>query len=134
LRDPAAVDFVGDHQLAGLVIQLDDEIFAEVAQRYLAPQASTVVPDFVGPLLELPIVGHAPLQGDRLILGAARRLAAAARVAAVTMLDHLSSTLQGADLADAGDVATVPLDAELEILVRVEALRIDAELSHRLPP
>ena len=51
------------------------------------------------------------------------RLAAGARVAAVAVLDDLGRPLERADLADAGDVAAVPSDAELEVLVWVEALR-----------
>src|SRR5262249_7078080 len=67
---------------------------------------------------------------DRVEFTAARRLAAAARVAPFAVLDHLRRPLQAADLADAGDVPAVPLDAELEVLVRVEPLRVRAELGH----
>ena len=48
------------------------------------------------------------------------------------MLDDLGGAFQGADLADAGDVASIPLDAKFEVLVWIETLRIDAELSHGL--
>ena len=44
------------------------------------------------------------------------------------MLDDFGRPLQRAHLADAGDVAAVPLHAELEVLVRIESLRVDAEL------
>ena len=54
-----------------------------------------------------------------------------ARVAALAVLDDLGRPLERADLADAGDVPAVPLDPELEVLVRVEALRVDGELRHR---
>ena len=50
------------------------------------------------------------------------------------MLDHLSGALESADLADAGDIFAVPLHAKFEILVGIEPLRVDAELSHSLPP
>src|SRR5207237_1025898 len=76
------------------------------------------------------VVGHAALEGDRFKLGASRRLARAARVTPFAMLDHLGGPLERAHLADAGDVAAIPFHAELEILVRIEPLRIDAELSH----
>ena len=66
--------------------------------------------------------------------GAARRFAAGAGVAALAMLDDLGGALERADLADAGDVPAVPLDAELEVLVRVETLCVDGELCHRLAP
>ena len=49
-----------------------------------------------------------------------------AGIAAFAVLDHLGRALERADLADAGDVAAVPLDPELEVLVGVEALRVDA--------
>ena len=44
-------------------------------------------------------------------------------IAALAVLDHLGRALERADLADAGDVAAVPLHPELEVLVRIEALR-----------
>ena len=56
--------------------------------------------------------------------------AGTAEVAADAVLNHLGAALQRADLADAGDIAAVPLDAELEVLVGVEARRVDAELGH----
>ena len=39
-------------------------------------------------------------------------------VAALAVLDDFGGALERADLADAGHVAAVPLDAELEVLVR----------------
>ena len=72
------------------------------------PEPRAEVPDLVRPLLEVDVVGDAALEGDRLVLGATRRLAAAGRVAAVAVLDHLGGALQRADLADAGDVACHP--------------------------
>ena len=63
-----------------------------------------VVPDLVGPLLEVDVVGDAALQGDGVVLGAARRFPAAARVAAVAVLHHLGGALERADLADARHV------------------------------
>src|SRR5262249_30027603 len=91
-----------------------------------------VVPHLVGPLLELGVVRDAALQGDGFVLGPAGRLAAAAGVAAVAVLDDLGGPLQGADLADPGDRVgdAVPEDAGLEVLVRVEALRVGRELGH----
>ena len=45
------------------------------------------------------------------------------RIAAFAVLDHLGGPLEGADLADPGDVAAVPLHPELEVLVGIEAVR-----------
>jgi len=49
---------------------------------------------------------------------------------ALAMFDHLGRALEQADLAHAGDVAAIPLDAKLEVLVRIEPLCVDAELRH----
>ena len=46
----------------------------------------------------------------------------------------LGRALEGGHLAHAGDEAAVPLDAELEVLVRVEAVRVDCELRHSATP
>ena len=121
LGDPAAVDLVGERELAGLVVDLDDDVLAEVLQRDLRAQAGAVVPDLVRPLLELAswVTPRSSVIGSYSVRPG--RLAAAARVAALAVLDHLGRALQRADLADAGDVAAVPLHPELEVLVRVEA-------------
>src|SRR6266508_3284524 len=50
------------------------------------------------------------------------------------MFDNFRGALERTDLADSGHVFSVPLDAELEILVRIETLSVDAELGHRNPP
>src|SRR5690349_16345176 len=130
LRDPAAVQLVGERELAGLVVDLEDQVLAEVLQRDFRAEPGAEVPHLVRPLLELGVVGDAALDGDRLVLGAPRRLARAAGVAALAVLDHFGGALQSRHLADAGHVAAIPLHPELEVLVRIEALRIDAELSH----
>jgi hypothetical protein len=54
-------------------------------------------------------------------------------IAALAMLDDLGGALERADLADAGDVAAIPLDAKLEILVRIEALGVDGNLAMKPP-
>jgi hypothetical protein len=50
------------------------------------------------------------------------------------MLDDLGGALERADLADAGHVSTVPFDPELEVLVWVEAMSVNAELGHVVAP
>ena len=49
---------------------------------------------------------------------------------ALAMLDDLGAALETADLADPGDIPTVPLHSELEVLIGVEPVGVDAELSH----
>ena len=78
-RHPAAEHLVGDRQLAGLVVDLDDDVLAEVLQRHLGAEPGAEVPDLVGPALELGVVRDAALQRDRLVLGAAGRLARRSR-------------------------------------------------------
>jgi hypothetical protein len=79
-------------------------------------------------------VRHTAVKGDGIEFGAARRLAAAAGVAAFAVFDDFSGALEQANFADTSDILSVPLHTEFEVLVRVEALRINAELSHILPP
>jgi hypothetical protein len=50
------------------------------------------------------------------------------------MLDDFGGALEPAHFADSGDVLPVPFDAEFEVLVRVEAICVDAKLSHNSPP
>src|ERR1700741_3643462 len=71
-------------------------------------------------------------QGDGIVFGASRRLATARRIATLTMLHDFRGAFKHADLADASDIATVPFNAELEILIRVETLRIYGKFSHGL--
>src|SRR6185312_6203998 len=107
-----------------------DEVLAKILQRDLRAEPGAEVPHLVRPLFEGEVVGHAAFDGDRLVLGAPGRLARAAGITALAMLDHLGGALQAGHLADAGHVAAVPLHPELEVLVGIEALRIDTELSH----
>jgi hypothetical protein len=134
LGHPAAEDAVGDGELACLVVHLDDDVLAKVLQRDLGAQARLDVPDAVGPTLELQVVGHPALQHNALELGAPRRFAARGAVAADPMLDDLGGAFQRADLADTGDEAPVSAHAKLEVLVRIEALRVDVELRHGRSP
>src|SRR5207237_960399 len=77
--------------------------------------------------------GHAALEGDRLVLGAPGRLAARGRGASFAVLDDVRRPLERAHLADPGDVAPVPLDAEREALIGVEWVGGGAELRDGLP-
>ena len=99
-----------------------------------APRPEPKFQTLFAQLLELRVVGDPALQRDRLVLGPPGRFAAGAGIAAFAMFDDFGRALEGADLADAGDISSIPLDAELEILVWIEPLRVDAELSHAYPP
>ena len=46
------------------------------------------------------------------------------------MLDYFGGPLERSDLADAGNIFAIPFDPELEVLIGIEAQRIDAELCH----
>src|SRR5262249_22294828 len=131
LGDPATEHLVSDRELAGLVVQLDDDVLAEVLERHLGSESRAEVPHLVGPLLELGVVRDAALECERLELGAPRRFPGAGRIAAVAMLHHFRGPLEARYLAHPGDVAAVPLHAELEVLVGIEPGRVDAELCHR---
>ena len=76
LRDPAAIDLVGDRKLPGFVVELDDDVFAKILQRYFGAKSGTVVPDLVGPLLEGDVMRNTAFQRDRVIFRAAGRFAA----------------------------------------------------------
>src|SRR5205823_11779181 len=116
--------------LTGLIVHFNDQVLAKILECDLLTQASTLQPDLARPLLEGVIVGDAALEGNGIVLGAPRRFTAAAGIAALAVLHHLGGTLQGTDLADAGNIFAIPLDLELEILIGIEARCINAKLSH----
>src|SRR4029077_14915698 len=119
-------------QLASLVIHFQDNVLAETLERNFRAKTGAEVPDLVRPLLEFLVMRDAALQRNRLVLGAARRFAAAAGGAAFAMLDNLRGTLERATFADAGNVFAVPFDSELEVFVGIESLGVDTELSHNI--
>src|SRR5207245_1157316 len=82
----------------------------------------------------LRVVCNAALERDRLVLRPPGGFPAAAVVATLPVPHHLGRPLQGAHLADARDVPAFPFHPELEVLVGVEAIRIDRELRHAAPP
>src|ERR1019366_1440573 len=128
--DPRAINFVGEDDLPGFVIDFENEILAKVFERNFRAETVSKVPNFVRPLLEFGVVGDAAFERDGVILGAAGRFSRAARITAFAMLDDFGGALEAADFADSRHVFAVPLDAELEILIRVEPAGIDAELCH----
>src|SRR5208337_1312785 len=56
-----------------------------------------------------------------------------AGVSALAVLDDFGAAFQWTYLRNSGDVLAVPLHAEFEVLVRIEALRVDRELCHAEP-
>jgi hypothetical protein len=79
-------------------------------------------------------MGDASLEAHRIEPRQTRGFAFGGNIAALAMLDHFGCPTQAADGGNAGDVATIPFHAELEILVRIEPAGIDSELSHRRSP
>ena len=65
-----------------------------------------------------------------LVFGVMTALLASGYGVMFTVLDDFRRALERADLRDARYVAAVPLHAKLEVLVGIEAMRVDAELSH----
>src|SRR5438105_410079 len=80
-RYPGTEHLIGNGELAGLVIDFDDQVLTEVLERDFGAEPLTVIPDLVRPLLELLVVGDPALERDRLELGAAGAQARAALVA-----------------------------------------------------
>ena len=70
-RDPAAINFIRERELAGFVVNFDDEILAEILERNLLAEAVTPVPDFVGPFFEFGVVRDAAFEADGFVFGAA---------------------------------------------------------------
>ena len=71
LRDPTTKHFVGDGELAGLVVKLDDDVFSEVLRERPGHRAGAEIPDLVGPLLKLFVVSDSAVEGNGIVLGAA---------------------------------------------------------------
>ena len=80
--------------MSGLIVKLENDVFAEIFQRNFCAKTGTEPLDLIGPVLELWIVGNTTLKRDRRIFGEARRFAAAARIASFAMLDNFSRTPQ----------------------------------------
>src|SRR5262249_33314042 len=107
LGRPATKQLVGERELPGFVVDLEDDVLAEVLEGDLGAEPGAVVPDLVRPGLELGVVRDAALERDRVVLRPAGRLAARAVVATLAVLDDLGRALQRADLAHARDVAPI---------------------------
>jgi hypothetical protein len=59
------MDEVGEHALAGLIEEVDDDILTEVGERHF--RLASELPDQVGPSLERGVVGDAARQHDRVV-------------------------------------------------------------------
>src|SRR4029453_5947375 len=106
---PGLVDRPAD-LVAPQLVQQDD---GEVPAVEVAPAAGA-------PHLDNPrITGEAVAQDDPAVLDAPGQLASPAQVAARAVCDRLDSALGQVDLAEAGHLGALDLDAEVEIEVRV---------------
>src|SRR5882672_2534754 len=130
LRNPAAENLVNYRHLTGLVEDFDDQVLTEILKRDFLPKARAEIPNLVCPLLKVRVVGHASFKRDRIILRAARRFAATARIASLAVLHDLGGPLEGADLADSsyGCGNAFEKDLKLKVLIGVET--ISTKLSH----
>src|SRR6185436_8621410 len=130
LGDPASVDDVLLHGLAGFVLQDDAHGPPQVGERRRGGALVQLLRR-VGPVLEVQIVGDAALERDRLVLRPADTLQND-RVAAFAVVDHIGAALHARDLADPGHGIdrVAEEDEEAVALVRVEAIDIHRK---RLP-
>ena len=97
----AAIHFVRVGQQAGFVVEFDNQVFAKVRERAFGTETRAVVPDLVGPLLEVLIVGYAALELDRLEIGFTGRLPRGAGIAAFAVLHNLGGALECAHFVKA---------------------------------
>src|SRR5262249_55649810 len=121
---------VGNRELPGFVINIEENVFTKVLERDFRSKAGAEVPNLVRPLLEFLVVRHAAVQRDRFVLGAARGFPAAARIAAFAVFDDLGRALKCAAFADASNMFAVPSDPELEVFVGIEPVYVDGELGY----
>ena len=70
-RDPRAINLVADGKLARFVVDIDNDVFAEVLERDFRAQTRAKVPNFVRPFLELGVVGNATLEREGLVFSPA---------------------------------------------------------------
>ena len=75
-------------------------------------------------------MSDAGFKRDGIELGSPWGLAACAGISAFAVFDDLSAAFQCTDFTDPGNVVPVPLNAEFEIFVRVEAMRVFNKLWH----
>jgi hypothetical protein len=73
-RRPAAIDLVGEHALAGLVVAFEIHIPAKVGEGDLAAERGDA-PGLVRPVFERAVLSQAALELDRVIFRAAWRFA-----------------------------------------------------------
>jgi hypothetical protein len=75
-------------------------------------------------------MGQTTIERDGFELLAARRFVGRRWIAAAAVFHHFRGAFQRPDFADAGHIFAIPLQPELEILIRVHAARVDGKLSH----
>src|SRR5439155_23944673 len=85
-RNPAAINLVRKDELSSLIIELQNNIFAEIPQRNLRAASGSQAPDFVRPILEFWIMRDAALQHDRREFSEPWRFATAVGIASFAMV------------------------------------------------
>src|SRR5437868_14035904 len=119
------MDVIGKNELSGLIINLKNDIFAEIFQGNFRATASTERPDFVSPLLKFRIVRNTAFHRDRSKFGKTWRFAATAGIASFAMLNNLVGAQQSTYLADNCNVSAIPYNAELEVFVGIKSCWMD---------
>ena len=108
------VEEIPAHLLLALAVEQHD-------RSVLARRRRIAVGPLLVPLVELDVVGHAPLEGDVGELDLARVLARGDVLAAFAVLDHVDRRIEPADFLKRGAGDAVDLDEEIEIDVRIFA-------------
>jgi len=62
--NPAAENLLSQHELAGLVVELKDDVLAKVLKRDLRAEAGPEVPHLVGPSFKFDVLRHASFERD----------------------------------------------------------------------
>src|SRR5262245_53838234 len=106
---PSPIHLKRKGDLAGLVVDLDNEVLPEVLQGTFGTAPGSEVPDFVCPSLEVDIVSNTAFQRDRLVLGAPRRFARGRGIAAFAMLYDLGGAFTLVDFSVPRHVASITL-------------------------
>jgi len=127
-RDPRAKNLVADRELPGLVVDIDDDVFAEILSETSAPSPEPKFQTLFAHFSNSVSLSDAALEGDGFKFGRPGDLRLLLGSPPSRCLTHFGRLFKGADFADAGDVTSVPFDSELEVLVGIETRWIDAEL------
>src|SRR6516225_320137 len=112
LRDPASVEIVGQRLLASFVKNIQCDVFAELTEAGDAVAGKIV--DRVRPVFERRVVSYSRLEGNSLITGFARQLAAGYVDPSLPVLHHLSRSFERTHLGEPRDILVVPFHPKAE--------------------